>query len=169
MRWEVVQVELSKILVEFEEVIEQNPKIPMTSKIIISDDVLLDFIDRIRANLPEEIKQANWVFKERERILEEAKQEAEKVVQEAHQYVARMADDSQVVKQAELKAEEIIAKANEVARQIHQGANQYADDILKELQAQLEQNLKNIEAGRLELQKAMGAQGAPGDQGYQEE
>jgi len=148
-------VELSKILNDFEELIEQNPKIPMTSKIIIGDDVILDFIDRVRANLPEEVKQANWIAKERERILEEAKQEAEKVLQEAHQYVTKVADESEVVKQSEMKADEIIAKANEVAKQIHLGANQYADDILEKLHTQLETNLKFIEEGRAELEKSM--------------
>ena len=148
-------MELSKILNDFEELIEQNPKIPMTSKIIIGDDVILDFIDRVRANLPEEVKQANWIAKERERILEEAKQEGEKVLQEAHQYVTKVADESEVVKQAEMKADEIIARANEVAKQIHLGANQYADDILKKLHTQLETNLRFIDEGRAELEKSM--------------
>lgn len=148
-------MELLKILNDFEEIIEENPRIPMTGKIIIAEETILNFIDRIRTSLPETVKQADWVAKERERILEEAKQEGEKIVQDAHHYVVKVADESEVVKQAQMQAEDIVAKANEVAKEIHFGANEYADEILKQLQAQMEAMIKSIEEGRIELEKSM--------------
>ena len=157
-------MELLKILNDFEELIDQNPKIPLTGKIVIAEETVLSFVDKIRTSLPEEVKQANWVTKEHRRIIEEAKQEAEKIIQEAHHHVTKVADESEVVKQAQMQADEITKRSNEVAKEIHMGANQYANDILKQLEKNLEKTMGTVKEGRKELEESIN----PGDSKYQE-
>ena len=70
----------------------------------------------MRATIPEEIKQARWIVKERQEMLAEAKREAERVVKEARDQQAQLISDEEVYKQAERAAEEIIEDARDTER-----------------------------------------------------
>jgi vacuolar-type H+-ATPase subunit H len=102
----------------------------------------------MRATIPEEIKQARWIVKERQEMLAEAKREAERVVKEARDQQARLISDEEVYKQAERAAEEIIEDARETERSIRLGAEDYADEILSTLEVNLEKFLAAVRRGR---------------------
>jgi len=145
-------MEIIKLLDDMEEMLEKSKRIPMTSKVIVDEDVLFDYLDRMRAMLPEEIRQAKWITKERERLLNEATKEKERLIEDARNYIARMADESEVAKKAQTFAEDIVLQAKNVAREIKNGANDYADELLKCLEGTLEKNINAIRKGREELQ-----------------
>lgn len=144
-------MELFNVLNELEELVENSPRIPMTRKVIINEDSLLDCVDRIRTVLPEEIRQAKWVLQEREKVLAESKKEAGRLLESAQKQMEKQAGESEVVRQARTIAEEIVDKAEEVAGQIKRGAREYADDILNGLEERLNQLVLEIQAGRAEL------------------
>ncbi|MCL6634976.1 MAG: ATPase [Peptococcaceae bacterium] len=147
-------MDLLSALNELEELIESSGKIPLTRKVMVDEDRLLDLLDRIRTTIPEEIRQARWIIQEREKVLDDSKKEAMRILEDAQKQVERRADESEVARQAKAVAEEIVAKAESVAREIREGARQYADDILANLQESLGKILNQIEQGRSEL-KAM--------------
>jgi len=101
--------------------------------------------------LPEEIRQAKWVVRERERILDEAKTEAEEMKEDARSKIIKLAQESEVVKEAKLQSEEIIAEAYKTASEIKSGAHQYADDVLFSVESRLQRTLAIIDEGRSEL------------------
>jgi vacuolar-type H+-ATPase subunit H len=105
----------------------------------------------MRATIPEEIKQARWIVKERQEMLAEAKREAERIIKEARDQQARLISDEEVYKQAERGAEEIIEDARETERQIRLGAEDYADEILSTLEVNLEKFLAAVQRGRARL------------------
>jgi vacuolar-type H+-ATPase subunit H len=102
----------------------------------------------MRATIPEEIKQARWIVKERQEMLAEAKREAERVVKEARDQQSRLISDEEVYKQAERAAEEIIEDARETERSIRLGAEDYADEILSTLEVNLQKFLAAVQRGR---------------------
>lgn len=146
-------MEIFDVLNELEELIEDSTKIPMTAKVIVDADELLDFVDRIRSVMPEEIKQAKWIAKEHQRIISDAEGEAIKIVEEAKDQITKIAEESQVVKQAEMQADEIIKKARQTASELMAGANGYADDVLSSLEHSLSKTLDEVKQGREELYK----------------
>lgn len=146
-----IRLDLLKILNELEEYVEESTKMPFTGKVLIDDDVLMEFVDRIRSSLPEEIRQAKWITKERQKIITEAQKEAEKIVEDAKQHITKIADESEINKQAQKYAEEIVQKAQGVANEITNGANQYADDILGSLEGNLNKIMTSVKNGREEL------------------
>ena len=75
----------------------------------------------MRATIPEEIKQARWIVKERQEMLAEAKREAERIVKEAREEQTQLISDEEVVKQAERQAEEIVEDARAREREIRLG------------------------------------------------
>ena len=144
-------VDLFKLLEEMEEYIQSCRRLPMTDKVLVSEDTLLDFADRLRSLLPEELHQARLMVKDREQLMEDARMEAERVVVKAKQRMEDMIKESELVKQAQAAAEEIMAQSRRVAQEIKSNATLYADDIMSNLQASLEKNLAVIRDGREEL------------------
>ncbi|NPV28147.1 MAG: ATPase [Firmicutes bacterium] len=144
-------MDIFKVLDEFESIIQSSKKVPMTGKILISEEVLLDFLDRIRTILPEEIRQAKLLSRERERVIQEAREEAERILAEVREEVNRLTSESELTKQAQAAAEEIVSQARRVAREIRNGATEYADEILRQLEGSLDQNLSVIRRAREEL------------------
>ncbi len=144
-------VDLFKLLEETEEYIQGCRHLPMTDKVLVSEDTLLDFIDRLRSLLPEELHQARLMVKDREQMMEDARAEAERVVAKAKQRIEDMVKESEVVKQAQAAAEEIMGQTRRVAHEIKNNATLYADDIMSNLQESLEKNLAVIREGREEL------------------
>ena len=122
--------------------------LPGSDQVRLDREEVYDILDQMRATIPEEIKQARWIVKERQEMLAEAKREAERIVKEARERQAQLVSDEEVVKQAERAAEEIIEDARETERSIRLGAEDYADEILSTLEVNLEKFLSAVQRGR---------------------
>ena len=144
-------MEIFKLLDTLEDLINDGRKIPLSDKCIVNQNDILEIIQEIRKNLPEELKQAKWVKEERERILNEAKKEAEGMVKDAENKTIFMIDEHEITKKAYEQKNQIVSQANESSREITQGAREYADNILANLSETLEKTLKEIESNRKEL------------------
>ncbi len=150
-RVEESAVDLYKLLEELEEVIQNSRRVPMTGKVMISEDILLDFVDRIRALLPEEIHQAKLVIKDREFMIDDAQVKADHLLAQTNQKINEMIKDSEVVKKAQEAADDLVSQGRRVALEIKSNAALYADEIMSALESNLEQNLSAIRKGREEL------------------
>lgn len=147
-------MDVFSLLEELEEVVDRGAKIPMTSKVLVDDDAIFEIIDKIRTHLPEELRQAKWMAKERDRIMEEAQAEADKVLEQGRSYIAKLVEDSEVVRQAQDYAEEMVAQAKKVAREIRGGANAYADELLGKVENSLVNLVESLQRDREELTKS---------------
>src|SRR6478736_2950886 len=110
----------------------------------------------MRSTIPEEIKQARWIVKERQEMLAEAKREAERLVNEARDQAEREASQQEVVKLAERQAHEIMEQARSKERETRLAAEDYADGILEHLEVNLGKFLTAVQRGREQL--AQGSQ-----------
>lgn len=145
-------MELLNALNEMEEVIESSFKVPLTKKIMVDEDLILDMMDRIRTTLPEEIRQAKWIIQEREKVMSDTKKEAGRLMEDVQKQMERQVDDNEITRLAKLKADETIEKAELIAQEIKQGARDYADELLKDLEKRIEIIIEEIQGGRIELQ-----------------
>jgi vacuolar-type H+-ATPase subunit H len=141
------------MLDEFEKEIESGKKFPLTEKVLLNQELLLDYIDRLRSELPEEMRQARWVLRERERVINEAEEEANKILDNTKAKIQQLASESEVTKEAQVKAEQIMQDAHRVAYEIKLGANHYADDLLVALEDKLKNTLEVIDNSRKEIQE----------------
>ncbi|MTV47657.1 ATPase [Heliobacillus mobilis] len=145
-----------RILDEIEEMVETATRIPMTGKVLVDDHALLDSIDRIRTGLPEELRQAKWLTKERQRVIQEAEAECERMIEETKAYVAKMAGETEIVRLAQAKAEEILAEAKGTANDLKVDARDYADEVLRQMEQTLNKSINTVRKGREELQEHWG-------------
>ncbi|MGI6555484.1 MAG: ATPase [Bacillota bacterium] len=146
-------MEVMKVLDEIEELVDGSGRVPLTGKVIIEAEALLDKVDRIRSLLPEELRQAQWVSKERDRILNDAQKEAEELLSKTHLEVKNLAQETEVVKEANTQAGNIIMEAQQKALEIEEGANSYAFDVLKSLEDNLSKILNIVKKGQEELKR----------------
>lgn len=144
-------MEVLKLLDEIEDIFESSSAIPFSGKVLVDKEEILDIIKEIRIKLPDEIKQAEWIKEERQRILVEAQNEADTIVEEARIHIEEMIDQDEITKKAQERAEEIIRKAQNHAKEVRIGAREYADEVLKKVQDTLKSMVETIEDNRNEL------------------
>jgi cell division septum initiation protein DivIVA len=136
---------------KLDDLIHNAKQIPLTENVRVDREEIYDLLDQMRATIPEEIKQARWIVKERQEMLAEAKREAERIVKEANDEQLRLVSEQEVVKQAENHAEDIVEEARAREREIRLGAEDYADDILNTLEVNLQKFTAAVQRGRERL------------------
>ena len=125
---------------------------PGSDQVRLDREEIYDILDQMRATIPEEIKQARWIVKERQEMLAEAKREAERIIKEAREKQDDLISQEEVTKQAERAAEDIVEDARAREREIRLGAEDYADDILNTLEVNLTKFIAAVQRGRERLQ-----------------
>ena len=125
--------------------------VPLTDQVRIDREEIYDILDQMRATIPEEIKQARWIVKERQEMLAEAKRETDRLLQEAREQAVREASQSEIVRIAERQAQEIIDEARREARDMRNEIEDWADGILSTLEVNLEKFLTAVKRGRERL------------------
>src|SRR5665648_40553 len=93
---------------KLDDIIHNARSVPLTDSVMIDREEMYDILDQMRSTIPEEIKQARWIVKERQEMLAEAKQEAERVLTEAQERADRLASETEVVRLAERNAEQVV-------------------------------------------------------------
>jgi cell division septum initiation protein DivIVA len=125
---------------------------PLSDSVRVDKEEIYDILDQMRATIPEEIKQARWIVKERQEMLAEAKKEAERIIKDARERQERLVGEEEVTKQAERAAEDIVEDARAREREIRLGAEDYADEILNTLEVNLSKFISAVQRGRERLQ-----------------
>lgn len=122
---------------QLEELIREAKSMPLSASVLVNKDEVLELVDGMRNTLPEEIKQARWVVKDREELLAKARRDAEVIVEEARKQQARLVSDDDVVAESAREAERILSDAREQARQIKLEAEDYVDAMLASFESTL--------------------------------
>ncbi|MCL5971061.1 MAG: ATPase [Firmicutes bacterium] len=145
--------ELAMLLERIDDLIGHAHRLPWTGRILIDANELATLVAQVQHVLPEEVRQAQWIVAERDRILKEAMDQAQSLKQEAQKEISRQADGSEVVARARERAQELTDQARQAAREIHQGARAYADEILARLETELAQVMNDVKNNRMELRQ----------------
>ena len=90
---------------KLDDLVHNAKPVPLTDQVRVDKEEIYDILDQMRATIPEEIKQARWIVKERQEMLAEAKREAERIVKEARERQDRLISEEEITKQAERAAE----------------------------------------------------------------
>ena len=122
--------------------------VPLTDQVRVDKEEIYDILDQMRATIPEEIKQARWIVKERQEMLAEAKREAERIIKEGRDKQEQLIAQEEVTRQAEREAEDILEDARAREREIRLGAEDYADEILGTLEVNLSKFIGAVQRGR---------------------
>ena len=130
-----------------EEVFNAGTAIPLSHKLMVDEDRVLEIIDQMRVSIPEEVKKSQQVLAQRDRILAQAQEEAARTVQIAKEKSEQMLGREALVQQAQTKADQLIQAARVDAEQIRGEADDYTLDVLTKLEAELVKSLTQARNG----------------------
>lgn len=119
-----------ELLDELEEIIDTAPKLPLTGKIMVDANEILDLAKDIRLSLPDDVQQAKWVQEEKDRILSDAKKEYEKIIIEAKKQADTMVEKDIITERAVDVSGEIYRRADEYSKQMSLRTYTYMDDVI---------------------------------------
>ena len=140
-----MDVNIIELLEYLQDLFDNSAKVPMSGKIMLDKREVLETIDQIINYLPDQLKKAEWIMNEKERILNEAKKEYESVKKETSNMMRKNVENHDLVREAKIRAEEIIASAQRDAKAIRLGSRDYSDEILSQLNTEIEkQKIKLI-------------------------
>ncbi|MDO4177067.1 MAG: hypothetical protein Q4D99_06295 [Bacillota bacterium] len=137
-----------ELLEEIEEIVDTAAGFPLTGKIMIDSEELLEIVREIRSELPDEIQQAQWIKNERERIIAEAKQQYEKVIEDAQKQAEALVENNDITVQSKMRADELMKVTEDTAKQLKIGTYEYLDGILYNFQGKME-HLSSIYFGEM--------------------
>ena len=145
-------MDIMALIDRIEEVMDNSRTVPLMRGRLIDIDKVYEIIDEIRASFPDELKQARWIVKERQEMIEEAEKEANRILEEARDRADAMASEQEVVKRANEQAGSVLDAARQQEREIRLGAEDYADEMLANLEVNLGKLLTAVQRGRDRLQ-----------------
>jgi vacuolar-type H+-ATPase subunit H len=137
-------MDLTTRLAALEEMVRDAKSMPLSSSALLNRDEVLDLIEDLKGSLPDEIKQARWIVKDREELLAKARRDAEAMVEQARAEQLRLASHEAVVQRAKEEAERIGQDAEEDARRLRLEAEDYVDAKLAQLENTMQKILEDM-------------------------
>jgi regulator of protease activity HflC (stomatin/prohibitin superfamily) len=134
------------------EIIAATRALPLSSSVKLDNkDEVLDLLEEATSRLPEELRQARLLLREREEFLARTRREADELVEAARSEAQQMVQRTQIFKEAQAAARRIVEEAREDARRLRVDAEDYCDQKLAAFEIVLERTAKTVAAGRQKL------------------
>jgi cell division septum initiation protein DivIVA len=161
-------MDLAARIQQLEDLVKEAKSMPLSSSLLVNKEEILELVAEMKEELPEEIKQARWIVKDREELLAKARLEAESLVEQARREQVKMAREEEVVERAKHEAERLLELADSEGRRIRFEAEDYVDGKLAQFETVLlriadeavgtahaiERTLDQVRAGREKLSGA---------------
>ena len=125
---------------------------PLSASVMINREEVLELLEEAIERLPDELRAARWLLKEREEFLAKTRRDADDILDAARARAERMVQRTEVVKAAELRARQTIDAADDEARRLRLECEDYCDQKLASFEIVLERTMKTVAAGRTKLQ-----------------
>ncbi len=144
--------ESEQLLRRLADVIANARPMPLSASVMINRDEVLEMLDDAIERLPDELRAARWLLKERDDFLTKTNRDADDILDAARARAERMVQRTEVVKAAELRARQTIEAAEEEAKRLRLECEDYCDQRLASFEIVLERTLKTVASGRAKLQ-----------------
>ncbi|HUF32775.1 MAG TPA: hypothetical protein VMN58_06160 [Acidimicrobiales bacterium] len=127
---------------------------PLSASVMINRDEVLELVEEALNRLPEELRAARWLLREREEFLAKVQREGEEILDEARNRAERMVQRTEVVRAAQHSARRTIEEADAEARRLRHEAEDFCDQRLAQFEIILDRTMKTVHAGRSRLTSA---------------
>lgn len=146
-------MDILHLIDRLEELFNESRPIPFTHNVIVDEDRMLDLIDQMRGAIPDEVKKAQQVLVQRDRLMAQAQEEANRTLQLAREKSEQMIERDSLVQSAQARAEQLAMQLRAEAEQSRRDADQYVIETLAKLEAELEQYINQVRNGIKALQE----------------
>ncbi len=136
------------------EIVAEARPVPLSASSMINKDELLELLRAVAESLPDELRSARWLLKERDDFLARVQHEGDEIIAVSRARAQQMVQRTEVVKAAEDRARKLVADADAEARRLRLETEDWCDQKLGGFEVVLQRTLRTIESGRSKLQGA---------------
>jgi vacuolar-type H+-ATPase subunit H len=140
-------MDILQLIDRLEELFNQSKTIPLTRNVMVDEDRMLDIIDQMRIAIPEEVKKAQQLLGQRDRVLAQAQEEANRTLELARQKADQLVAKDMIAAEAQRRADQILVQARSEAEGIRADADDYVVNSLNQLQDELERIANQVRNG----------------------
>lgn len=145
---------VNELLDTIEDTLEESTSMPLSGgKRLVDVEKVRDYLDDIRANLPDELRQAQQIVNDRAQIVDTANAQAQAIVKKAEERARILVSDAEIVKAAQQRAAEITAAAQSESRTLRQTVTDYCDNMLKTTEEAMVENAAQVKNVRANLRQ----------------
>jgi len=142
---------LEQLMIE----VEGARQVPLSNSVMVSQEDTLDALARIQKELPEELRAARWMVREREAYIAKTNETARGVIDQAKQRSEELVSESYIVQEAVEEANTLVRNAEGEARRIRLESEDFAERHLAEAETVLGELLRYVREARAELHQAL--------------
>jgi F0F1-type ATP synthase membrane subunit b/b' len=140
-------MDILQLIDRLEELFNEGKAIPFTRNVAVDEDRMLDIIDQMRIAIPEEVKKAQQLLSQRDRIMAQAQEEANRTIELAREKADGLVNKDGVVQEAQRRADQIIVQARSDAEATRHDADDYVLEALGRLQDEMERTIIQVKNG----------------------
>ena len=140
-------MDILQLIDRLEELFNDAKAVPFTHNVVVDEDRMLELIDQMRIAIPEEVKKAQQLLGQRDRVLAQAQEEANRTLEIARQKADQLVGKDMVMQEGQRRADQLLAQARAEADTIRADADDYVIDSLTQLQAELERISNQVNNG----------------------
>jgi dsDNA-specific endonuclease/ATPase MutS2 len=140
-------MDILHLIDRLEELFNESKAVPLTHSVMVDEDKMLDIIDQMRISIPDEVKKAQQLLAQKDRVLAQAQEEANRTVEIARQKADDLVHRDMIVQEAQRRAEQIVAQARLDAEATRRDADDYVLAALNHLQDELEKLTNQVRNG----------------------
>jgi len=140
-------MDILQLIDRLEELFNESKAIPLTRNVMVDEDRMLDIIDQMRIAIPEEVKKAQQLLGQRDRVLAQAQEEANRTLEIARQKADQLVSKDIVMQEGQRRADQVLAQARAEAEGIRADADEYVINSLTQLQEELERISNQVNNG----------------------
>jgi F0F1-type ATP synthase membrane subunit b/b' len=145
-------MDILHLIDRLEELLNESRPFPFTHNVLVDEDRMLDLIDQMRVAIPEEVKKAQQVLAQRDRMLAQAQEEANRTLAIAREKSEQLVERDAIVQAAQTRSDQLIAQARGDIEIIRHDADNYVMESLTRLEVELDRILTQVRNGIRTLQ-----------------
>lgn len=150
---------INELIDEIEDIMDNASSVPFSRKVSVDPDEIFEIVREMRDSLPSEIKNAQWINDEKDRILQEADNEARSKIDNANNEInnfkeqaksqyQKMISEHEITSKAKQEGRRIVEEANKQAQAIKQQSYQYVDQLFSKSSENFNQLSQSLEKNR---------------------
>jgi vacuolar-type H+-ATPase subunit H len=147
-------MDILHLIDRLEELFNESRPIWFTHSVVMDEDRLLDLIDQMRVAIPEEIKKSQQLLSQKDRILAQAQEEANRTIGLAREKADKMVEKDPITQAAQVRADQIIDQTRQECEQMKRDADDYVLHSLQDMQTEVEKITNQVKNGILTIENS---------------
>lgn len=140
------------LLRQLVDLVNNAKSMPLSASVLIAKDEFMAILDQALERMPEELRQARWMLRERDDYLARARREGDQIIEAARARAEAMVQRTDIVREAKFAAQRAVDEAEAESRKLRMEADDYCDRRLAKLEIEIDRIAKQVHAGRQRLQ-----------------